>query len=105
MVCGWSKRSYLLCVGADLLCLYVSAQEASWKRGFDPVYLLLFNLNHSLRTKVLSDFHPFEGLGVNIRWFSVDGFDTHWIARSFHAVMCMCVCVCMCVYPIEYTVS
>jgi len=36
-----------------------------------------------LGTKLLSDFHPFERARVNIRWISVDGFDTSWIPRSF----------------------
>ena len=29
------------------------------------------------------DFHPFEWAGVDIRWVSVDGFDTCWIPGSF----------------------
>ena len=33
-------------------------------------------------TQSLSDFHPFELAGFDIRWFSVDGFDTQWIPRS-----------------------
>jgi len=32
-----------------------TAQEASWKWGFDHVYPLLFDLYYLLRTKVLSD--------------------------------------------------
>ena len=62
----------------------------------------------------VSHFYPFEWAGVDIRWFSVDGFDTRWIPRSFSCGMyvytcknnCMymyvyigvCVFICVCVY-------
>jgi len=59
------------------------AQEASWMRGFDPVYTILFDFYHYLQTKLLSDFLQFEWAGVDIRWFSVDGFGTRWIPRRF----------------------
>jgi len=58
-------------------------QEASWMQIIDPVYTHLFELYSWLRTKPLSDFHPFEWAGVDIRWFSVKGFDTCCVPKSF----------------------
>jgi len=64
-----------------------TAQEASWEQVFDLIYTLLFDLYHELRSEALSDFHPFERAGVEVRWFLVDGFDTCWIPRSFSCGM------------------
>jgi len=36
-----------------------------------------------LTPKLLFDYHLFEWTGVDIRWFSVNGFDTRWIPSSF----------------------
>ena len=36
----------------------------------------------SSKLTCISDLHPFEWAGVDFRWFSVDGFDAHWIPRS-----------------------
>ena len=36
------------------ICIY-NGQEASWKRGFDPVYPHCIDLYHELGTKVFSD--------------------------------------------------
>ena len=33
--------------------------------------------------KYISHLYPLEWAGVDIRWFSVDGFDTRWIPCSF----------------------
>ena len=51
--------------------------EASCMQVFDLVYTLLFGVYHLLRTELLCDFHPFEGAGVDILWFSVYRVDTH----------------------------
>jgi len=56
-------------------------------RGFDPVSTPVFNLYDQLRTRLLSNFHLFELAGVDIRWISVDGFDTRWVPKR---VPCGC---------------
>ena len=62
-----------------------AAQEASWERVFDPVYTLVFGVYHELRSelKYMSHLYPFAWVGVDIRWISVDGFDTRCIPSSF----------------------
>ena len=39
--------------------LYHTTQKVSLERGLDPIYPLSFDLYNLLRTKGLSDFHPF----------------------------------------------
>jgi len=43
-----------------------------------PFYLIC---TISSELTCISDLHPFEWTRVDFRWFSVDGFDTHWIPR------------------------
>jgi len=37
-----------------------------------------------------------EWAGVDIPWFLVDGFDTHWISRRFSCGMLHCIALCCC---------
>jgi len=38
---------------------------------------------NSSKLKFISHLYLFRWAGVDIRWFSVDGFDTHWIPSSY----------------------
>jgi len=52
--------------------------------GFSTPYIpfcLICTISSELTC--ISHLYPFEWAGVDIRWFSVDGFDTRWIPRSF----------------------
>jgi len=57
------------------LIMILPAPEASWGWNFDPINNLQVDLYHQL------DLHLNELVGVDIRWFLADGFDTRWIPR------------------------
>ena len=51
-----------------------------------PVNVLIFGINIlTPKTQLLSDFHQFDCAGVDICWFSVVGFDTHWVQTHQNA--------------------
>ena len=56
--------------------------------GFDPVYTILFHLYPLTPTKLLSDFHQFEGAGVNTADFQWTGSISAGFQEAFRAVVC-----------------
>ena len=60
-----------------------TVQEASWWWGFDPLYILLFDLYHWSELMYFLMCTTNKRSGVDIRWFPVDGVDTRWIPKSF----------------------
>jgi len=77
--------SVLQCVAVCCSAAMASsvAQESSEWLVFDSVCTILFEFYHKSELKHFSICTTIEWAGVDIRWVSMDGFDTRWIPRSF----------------------
>ena len=69
-----------------LACRLHAAQEASWERVFDPVYPILFDLYHQLRTNVHWYFHPLSEPGLISASCQWTGLTPAGFQEAFRAV-------------------
>ena len=76
----------------------LSTHEASWWWDFDPIYTLLFDLYHKLRTNILSDVYHYcvSGGGypmVPVQW---TGWTPAGLHEAFRAECCSIVVLQCC---------
>jgi len=82
-VCAWMLVKMYGCMQQMERALYITAREASWRRGFDPCTPSLFDLYHFLEQNGYFGLVPENPILSEPGSILLDGFDTRLIQRSF----------------------